>query len=184
MKGKSNLLTLALLGIFINALNPILQARAEIPKDAYFMHMNYAPKIHANKDDIWRFTIYNAKCMTNESGEAWFFFVFYIDGTPWWDEYNNTRYKIWRCDKGNMIINSYRIDEWNVMEPHTREVKVELYWYFNGEPYLKDAVFFSFDITVLLPLYNIYAFSYLVVYLIVCFILLFNFYITALEFEE
>jgi len=184
MKSKSNLLTLALLGIFINALNLIPQAGAETPRDAYFIRVNYTPKIQANKADTWIFTIYNAECMTNENGEAWFFLVFYIDGESWWDEYNKTSYKIWRCDKGDNVTKGYGVEGVKTMEPLTREIKVELYWYSNGERYLEDALSFSIDVTLLLPLYHIYVSSYLIVYLIACAMLLLNYYITALEYEE
>jgi len=157
------------------------QASAEGTKEVYFASIRYVPRIPANDTDTWSLTVHNINCTNNGTGQAWFFLAFYIDGESWWDEYNNTNYRIWRCDKGQTVTNSYKIDAWNVMEPVTRNVKVELYWYLDGKYYLKDVASFNIDIALFLPLHHIYVFGYLVVYLMACFILFLNLYVTGLE---
>jgi hypothetical protein len=160
--------------------NTLYQARSEETKDVYFVQIGYSQNIPAGKADVWSFTVHNVNCAANENGEAWFFFKFYIDGKTWWDEYNSTNYKMWRCDKGETITNNYRIEGWNAIEPVTREIKTELYWYHNGEYHLKDTTSFSINITLFLSLSHIYATSYFVFYLISFFMLLLYYYLTAL----
>lgn len=184
MKSKSS--ALLILAIFIcieflaNASSTLTSAKLEEAKDVYVVQIEYSENIPAGKADTWSFTVHNLNCTANENGEAWFFLKFYIDGKTWWDEYNSTNYRMWRCDKGKTITKNYCIEEWNTIEPVTREIKTELYWYNNGEYQLKDAVSFNINIALCIPPSHIYATSYLAFYLMAFFILLLYYYLTAL----
>jgi uncharacterized protein YxeA len=166
-----NLTFIVLIVISTGMLN-IPFAESNKTKDNYFVKIVYSQKLYAKESDTWSITIYNVNCSENESGEAWFFFRFYLDGELWWNEYENTSYKIWRCDKGRTVTHSYYIKGWDVLRPLTRDIKIELYWYYDGEQHFKDSTFFSIDIILHLPLKNIYPLSYLTIYLIACLILL------------
>jgi hypothetical protein len=184
MKTKPSAMLILAIFIYIDVLtdefNILTSAKNEETKDAYVISVEYSENIPAGKEDTWSITVHNLNCAANENGEAWFFFKFYIDGEPWWDEYKSTDYKMWRCDKGKTITNNYHINGWNIIEPVTREIKTELYWYDNDECHLKDAVSFNINITMCVSFSHIYAISYLTFYLMAFFALLLYNHLTAL----
>jgi hypothetical protein len=169
--------------IFTNNLN-LAVATPEGEKDAYIMHVTYNAKIRAQTLDLWNLTVHNINCAENDQGEAWFFFRFYLYSELWWDEYNSTSYRTWLCNKGDTVSRGYQIKGWNILEPASYNLKIELYCFHNGTFHLEDAISSSIVVTMLMSLQHIYAFSYLAVYLIACFILLFFYYIAGLGLEE
>jgi len=184
MESRRSLLILAfLVCILTNNLN-LATAMPEGKKDAYIKSLTYKSQIRAQTPDLWNLTVHNVNCAENDQGEAWFFFRFYIDGKLWWDEYNSTGYRTWLCHKGEFVSRGYQIKSWNILEPNSHDLKIELYRFHNGTFLLEDAITSSIVITMFMPLQHIYAFSYLAVYLIACFISLFFYHIAGLGLEE
>jgi hypothetical protein len=181
-KRKSSFLALTtLLGVLI-ALSFASAAKSETGgQQATFTQATYSATIHAGASDTWVFTVHNANCSGNEDAAARFFLKFYADEELFFDEYNSTSYKTWACSNGSTVWNSYKINPWNPMRPITHDMRVELYWYSNGTARLEDATSFTVAVTLHIPLQDIVATSYLVAYLIVCFLLLAYNYAEGLE---
>ena len=132
---------------------------------AYFLDIDYAAEIPAGEADRWSFTVRNENCGTPESGEAWFFLKIFIDDQLWWNEFNDTEYKIWRCDKGSTIKLTYIVAEWDEFTPRTHRVAVKLYYYYNNQSYLQDVRTFEVNVIVPMKISHLYAFSYMVLYI-------------------
>jgi len=107
--------------------------------DAYFTGVEYSLKIYQWTEDKWNFTVYNEDCSVDIWDRAWFFFKFYLNGSLWWDEYQETG--TWRLDKGSSATKTYTVSLGS--GPAIKDVKIELYWDYEGTPYLQDTISFS-----------------------------------------
>jgi len=114
-------------------------AHAQGAGDAYFTKVEYSSKVYELTQDKWNFTVYNANVQVDIWGRAWFFFKFYLDGSLWWDEY--TQAGSWQLDKGSSTTRTYTVSLGS--GPAVRNVKIELYWDYEGTPYLQDTTSFS-----------------------------------------
>jgi hypothetical protein len=153
-------------------------------KGAYIKNFMHKSEIYEQTRDIWNLTVYNVNYAENERGESLFFFKFYMEGELWWDEYTSTPYRVWPCSKGAFVSRGYQLAGWNVLEPQSRTIKIELYRFCNNTFYLEDTVYSNITIIMVIPLQHIYALSYFAVYLIACFLLLAFHYIAGLTQEE
>jgi hypothetical protein len=156
-------------------------AQAQGGRNAKITQVNYQATIPSGTPDTWSFTIHNTNCSENKEGMAQFFFEFYIDGSLSFDEYTSTAYRTWNCTEGQTVSNSYESTGWSTSAPETHNVRIELYWFYNGTSYLEDTAMFNVEVTVFMPLQDIYATSYLALYLIACFLLLIYDYVLSLE---
>lgn len=160
------------------------QALTSGEKGAHISEFNHKSTIYQQTSEIWNLTVYNAEYGENDSGEAWFFFRFYIDENLWLDEYNSTEYKVWLCRKGTATSRIYKVKGWDVLEPQNLGIKIELYRFYDGKFYLEDTICSNVTIVMTLPIQHIYIFSYFAAYLIACFLLLAIYYISELTSEE
>ena len=149
--------------------------------NAMITKVKYGATVPSGVSDNWIFTVHNKNCSGNDEGSAQFFFEFYVDGSLSFDEYNSTTYRTWNCSKGQTVSNGYMILGWSTAVPLTREVRVELFWFHNGTSFLEDTADFAVGVTVLMPLQDIYATSYLAVYVIAFILLLMYDYVLSLE---
>ncbi len=173
MKNRSCILLILpiTMGILINSSNPMSPVNTQGGENAYFTKVEYPEsKIYQANKDEWSyrvcFTVYNVNCAVDTSGRAWFFFKFYRNDELWWNEYNNTLYKTWQCNKSSTVRREYvgSIPVWR--GPETHDFKIELYWDCEGTHCLQDTT--SFTITCVLFIHSllleIEAMSYLSVY--------------------
>ena len=107
--------------------------------DAYFTGVEYSLKIYQWTQDKWNFTVYNAHCAVDIWGRAWFFFKFYLDDSLWWDEYQEAG--SWQLNKGSSTTRTYTVSLGS--GPAIKDVKIELYWDYEGTPILEDTAYFS-----------------------------------------
>jgi len=179
---KFNFLFLvAFLSLFI-VLSAAVPVRSEAEqKNANFVKVTYAPRILAGAKDIWTFVIYNANCSESGQNTARFFLVLYTDNELWLNEYNDTQYKTWSCNKTSTVTHNYNIREWQAIRPTSHDLRVELYWANNGTFRLEDTTSFTIDVMVHIPLQHIFATGYIAAYLIACFVLFFYVYIKGLD---
>jgi len=164
MKSKCLLTSISFL-MSVSILFCMSLATLKAKSGAYFLDIDYAAEIPAGEADRWSFVVRNENCGTSESGEAWFFLKIFVDDQLWWNEFNDTEYKIWRCDKGSTIKLTYIVAEWNEFTPRTHKVAVELYYYYNNQSYLQDVRTFEVNVTVPMMISHLYAFSYMVLYI-------------------
>lgn len=113
--------------------------KAQGAGDAYFTGLEYSLKVYQWTEDKWNFTIYNANCEVDIWGRAWFFFKFYINDNLWWDEYQEAG--TWQLNKGSSKTRTYTVSLGS--GPTTKNVKIELYWDYEGTPYLQDTTYFT-----------------------------------------
>jgi hypothetical protein len=158
---------------------PYAQAQGE--GNAKFTQVKYQAITPSGTPDTWTFTIHNTNCSENDEGTAQFFYRFYVDGSLSFDEYNSTTYRTWNCTEGQTVSNSYTVSAWSTTTPVTHDIRIELYWLHNDTSSLEDTAQFTISVTVFMPLQNIYATSYLALYLIACFLLLLYDYVLSLE---
>lgn len=158
---------------------PSAQAQGE--GNAKFTQVKYQARIPSGTMDTWSFVVHNTNCSENDEGMARFFFEFYVDDSLSFDEYNSTAYRTWNCTRGQTVSNSYSVSGWSTITPLTQDVRIELYWFHNGTSSLEDTALFKVGVSVFMPLQDIYATSYLVLYLIACFLLLMYDYLLSLE---
>ena len=184
MESRRSLLILAFLVCILTNNLDLATAMPEGKKDAYIKSLTHKSQIRAQTPDLWNLTVHNVNCAENDQGEAWFSFKFYLNGELWWDESDSTGHRTWLCHKGEFVSRGYQIEGWNIPEPNSRDLKIELYRFHNGTFLLEDTMTSSIVITMFMPLQHIYAFSYLAVYLIAQFISLFLYYVAKLGFEE
>lgn len=176
---------LLILAIFASALlNPnfVLSVKGQ-RGNAYFTSIEY-PKSHIyqyNKD-FWNFSmrpiVHNENCAVDDLGQAWFFFKFYRDGELWWNEYNDTTYKIWQCSLNHTVKCDYEILIPTWIGPKNYDCKIELYWDNGGSLQLLDTTRFS--VTCVLAVYPSYitVVSYFFVYSLAAFLLIFYLLLT------
>jgi hypothetical protein len=158
---------------------PSAQAQGE--GNAKFTQVNYRATLPSGTPDTWSFTVRNTNCTENDEDMAQFFFEFYVDGSLSFNEYNSTTYRTWNCTEGQTVSLSYPIVGWSTIVPETHDIRVELYWFYNGTSCLEDTALFNVDVTVFMPLQDIYATSYLALYLGACLLLLLYDYVLSLE---
>ncbi len=133
---------------------------------AYFTKVKYPEEAPQEKNVFLIFVVYNKNCTTIGEDSGSFFLKFYVDDDLWWNEYNNTDYQIWSCDRENSTVRAYIMSLWYSMKPRIHDVKVELYWYDGNEPHLQDIAYFSLTVLVYATPTNLIIFSYLIVYLL------------------
>lgn len=185
MKGRSLALiffasmSFVTLFVFITYPNFMSSPDSKGARGAYFTQVEYPAVAYEGKDSVWNLTIYNKNCTTNGEGNASFFFKFYLDGDPWWNEYNNTDYKTWQCNKGNLVTRLYTISTWNTMKPVNHELKIELYCYNGSISQLQDAASLPVSVAIHTEPSNLIISSYITVYLIPIFLLGFYMFITG-----
>jgi hypothetical protein len=179
---KYSLLALtALLGVLI-ALSFASAGKSETgEQQATFAHVTYSATIHAGDGDTWIVTVRNRDCSGDNETAAQFFLKFYADGELFFDEFNSTSYKTWPCLNGSTVANRYKIAPWSTMRPVSHDIRVELYWYSNGAAHLEDVASFMVAVTIHMALQDIFATSYLIGYVIACFVLLAYNYAEGLE---
>ena len=171
----------AFLSFFI-VLCIVVPARSEAEqKNASFVKVTYTPRILAGANDNWTFVIYNANCSENGQNTARFFLVLYTDNELWLNEYNDTQYKTWSCNKTSTVTHSYNIRGWQAIRPTSHDLRVELYWANNGTFRLEDTTSFTIDVIVHISLQHIFATGYFAAYLLACFVLFSYVYIQGLN---
>lgn len=155
MKSKGCILLL-MLAILTNSPNLMPKVNAQGAGDAYFTEVEYPKsKIYQADASAWRFTIeltvHNVNCSADIWGRAWFFFIIYKDGELSWNEYNDTTYKTWQCNKSTQVRAriAASIPTWS--GPKTYNYKIELYWDYEGTPYLQDTTSFTITLALFIP---------------------------------
>jgi 5-hydroxyisourate hydrolase-like protein (transthyretin family) len=144
MKNISCTSVLAILSIiFVSALvtnsGLVPFVNAQGVGDACFTGVEYSLKIYQWTQDKWNFTVYNAHCAVDIWGRAWFFFKFYLDDSLWWDEFQEDG--SWQLNKGSSTTHTYTVSLGS--GPAIKDVKIELYWDYEGTPILEDTTYFS-----------------------------------------
>jgi len=177
---------LLILAIFASVLlnNPNVMTLAEGQRgDAHIKRVEYpASKIYQYNKEIWNFTVRpvvrNENCAVDDLGQAWFFFKFYRDSELWWNEYNDTTYKVWQCNLNHTVRCGYELIIPTWMGPKNYDFKIELYWDNKGSPQLLDTIRFS--VTCVLAVHPSYitVISYLFVYSLAAFLLIFYLLLT------
>jgi len=138
---KLAIVVVIMLSAVISNSNLVPSVNAQGAGDAYFTAVEYSLKVYEWTEDKWNFTIYNKNCAVDIWGRAWFFFKFYLDDSLWWNEYTDTAYKTWQCNKGSSVTRTYTVYLGD--GPDVKNVKIELYWDYAGTPYLQDTITFS-----------------------------------------
>ena len=175
------LFLLAFLSFFF-ILGVAVPARSEAEqKNANIVKVSYNPRIPAGAKSTWTFVIYNANCSENGQNMARFFLVLYTDNELLLNEYNDTQYKTWSCNKTSTVTRNYNIRAWQDMRPTSHDLRAELYWTDNSTFRLEDTTSFTVNVIVHIPLQHILATGYLAVYLIVCFVLFYYVYVKGLD---
>jgi len=180
MKTGTIILTasIALLCIFV-ALSSLPSSSGQNEAGASFVSAKYKTKVHSYTSEVWNFTIHNTNCSGNSADEAQFFLNIYLDGSLWFDEYNDTTRKTWPCSVGKTVSHVY-LKDWPEAQPFKHDLRVELYWYYNGTSRLQDTLSFSTSVGVPVSLQHIIPTSYLAVYLMACALLLTYDYVASL----
>lgn len=175
------ILTCICIGFVANSLNSMPSPNKKV-KDAYFTRVEYPKsKIYQDKN-VWNFTViltvYNVNCTVDNQRNASFFLKFNRDGEVSWNEYNDTAYKVWECNKGSTVRRGYilKIPTWR--SPNTYNYKTELYWDYEGTSYLQDTT--TFSVTCVLRDPPLQIFSYLSVYSFITTVLIIYFLTTCL----
>jgi hypothetical protein len=180
-KNLNFLLLVAFLSFFI-VRSIVVPAGSEAEqKNASFVKVTYTPRILAGAQDTWTFVIYNANCSENGQNTARFFLVLYTDNELWLNEYNDTQYKTWSCNKTSTVTHNYNIRGWQAVRPTSHDLRVELYSTNNDTFRLEDTASFTIDVMVHIPLQHIFATGYFAAYLIACFVLFLYVYIKGLD---
>lgn len=171
----NNNLIVLMLTIFVCVLVNILSSAplplAQAEKGAYFTKVEHPrSKIYQANVKEWSFymdlNVFNANCSGDLLDEAWFFLKVYVNDELWWNEYNDTTYHFWQCNKGSTVQLRYRANIPTWKKPNNYHLKVELYWYHNDTPYLQDTTSFVVSCVLFINLRHQIAFSYLSVYLL------------------
>lgn len=165
------LMLLVIAFILINYSNLMPSPNTQGAHDAYFTKVEYQATTYQHTNDTWSLIIYNKNCTTSGEGNASFFLIFYLDDDLWWNEYNDTDYKTWECNKEEMVICRYTVPSWNTIKPVVHYVKAELYWYNRNASLIQDVVSFTISVVIHVETSNLMIFSYLTVYLIAIFFL-------------
>lgn len=148
-------------------------------RDASFTKVRYPTLCYEGEKSKWILTIYNQNFTADSEENAYFYFMFYLDDSIWWNEYNNTNYKIWQCKRGSSVTRSYGVSSWNIIKPIVHNLKIELYSYYGNSSQLQDVVQFPIKVAIHAELSNLMVFSNLVVYLLVISLLGFCMLITG-----
>ena len=186
MKSRSGvllILTIAM-GILIDSSNSMPSVNTG-GGGASFTKVEYPKsKTYQVNNSVWSykvyFTVYNKNCSVDTSGRARFFFKFYQNGEPWWNEYNDTTYRTWQCNIGFQVRLRYIINIPIWQGPDTFDFKIELYWDYDDTPYLQDTTSFTVACVLFTHLFpfQLTVFSYLCVYLFITIFLILYFWTT------
>jgi membrane protease YdiL (CAAX protease family) len=173
MKNRSLILiffvltVLAVLFSLVNYSNLTPSRNMEEARAAYFTKVEHPATAYEGKNFVFSFTVYNKNCTTNGEGNAYFYFMFYVDGDVWWSEYNNTDYRIWQCNMGSSVTRGYVVPPWGTIKPVVHDVRIELYWHYGNVSQLQDVVSFDVPVAVHAELGSLTISSYLFIFLIV-----------------
>jgi membrane protease YdiL (CAAX protease family) len=159
----------------INYSNLIPSANTEGACSAYFARVKHSATAYEGKNFVCSLSIYNKNCTTDGEDNAYFYFMFYLDGDLVWNEYNSTDYQIWQCNRGSSVTRGYAFPSWDTIKPVVHDLKIELYWYDGNSSRVEDVVSFSVSVVVHVEPANLMIFSYVFLYLMS--ILLLGFYI-------
>jgi membrane protease YdiL (CAAX protease family) len=133
---------------------------------AYFTKALYPSMSYQGEKTVLSLTIYNKNCTVDDEDYGSFFFLLYLDGDQWLNEYNDTDYKTWRCDKESSITRCYIVLSWETLKPVVHSISVELYWFDGKTPHLQDNISFSIPVAVYVGPTNLIILSYQITYLI------------------
>jgi membrane protease YdiL (CAAX protease family) len=138
---------------------------------AYFVNVGYPATAYAGENSSLSFVVYNKNCSANGMGYANFYLVFYVDGDVWWNEYNNTDYKTWKCSVGSSVALSYSLSSWDTAMPVAHDMMIELYSYNGNASQLQDVASFSVSVAVHAGLGSLIISGYVFLFLIALFFL-------------
>jgi membrane protease YdiL (CAAX protease family) len=181
MKSRSLILiffvltVLAVLFSLVNYSSLTPSRNTEGARAAYFTKVKHPATAYEGKNFTCSLTIYNKNCTTDGEDNAYFYFMFYLDGDLWWSEYNNTDYQIWQCNRASSVTRGYIVSSWHTTKPVVHDLKIELYWYDGNASRVEDFVSFSVSVAVHVEPANLMIYSYVFVYLMSIFLL--GFYI-------
>lgn len=177
------LITAIILAVLLASDFTLIFLKLNDTEDGYITKVVYPSKVfRSDRKILWRFVVHNVNCSENDDGEAWFFFISYINDAVWVNEYNDTTYQYWSCEKGETIARIYQISAFDwVVRPVRQNVRVELYWHYGNNSYLMDSINFTFDVWIKMPLNNLYALGYFAIHLIACLVLFFYYQCENME---
>lgn len=161
------LTALAVLFSLVNYSNLTPSRNTEGARAAYFTKVKHPATAYEGKNCTFSFTVYNKNCTTNGEGNAYFYFMFYLDGDVWWSEYNNTDYQIWQCNTGSSVTRGYLVPSWGTIKPVVHDLRIELYWYDRNVSQLQDVASFSISVAVHVEPGSLIISSYVFVFVIV-----------------
>jgi len=164
------------MGTFVSYSNHMSLAEAQETKGAYIKEVEYPKyKIHQKNDEVWSFQIEvvvdNIDCSNDGSEKALFFFKMYINDALWWNECNETSYRLWECTGGSTITRHYRISVPIWLGPNNHLFRIELYWYNNGTAYLQDAASFMVTCALRVSVHHQFPLAWLSLYILTIFLL-------------
>jgi membrane protease YdiL (CAAX protease family) len=161
------LIVLAVLFSLVNYSNLTPSRNTEGACVAYFTKVEHPATAYEGKNCAFSLTVYNKNCTTNGEGNAYFYFMFYLDGDVWWSEYNNTDHQIWQCSMGSSVTRGYLVPSWGTTRPVVHDLRIELYWYDGNVSQLQDVVSFPISVVVHVELGSLIISSYVFVFVIV-----------------
>jgi len=156
------LAVLAVLFSLMNYSNLASSRNTEGVHGGYFTKVGHPATAYEGKNCVFSFTVYNKNCTTNGEGNASFFYMFYVDGYVWWNEYNSTGYQIWHCNIGASVTRSYAVPPWRTMEPVVHDLRIELYSYDGNVSQLQDVVSFPISVVVHFEIESMIISSYII----------------------
>jgi len=156
------LTVLAVLFSLVNYSNLTPSRNTEEAYGAYFTKVGHPATAYEGKNSTFSFTVYNKNCTTNGEGNAYFYFMFYLDGDMWWNENNSTDYQIWQCNMGSSVTRSYAVPPWRAMKPVVHDLRIELYSYDRNVSQLQDVVSFPISVVVHVEIESMIISSYII----------------------
>jgi membrane protease YdiL (CAAX protease family) len=133
---------------------------------AYFAKVEYPATTYGTENYTFGFAVYNKNCTTNGELNAKFYFLFYVDGSVWWNEDNSTEYQTWQCSMGSSVARIYSFSSWDTGTPTVHDVRIELYWYNGNVSKLEDVASFSISVIVHVELGSLIISGYVFIFLI------------------
>jgi membrane protease YdiL (CAAX protease family) len=140
-------------------------------RGAYFTKVGHPAMVYEWKNSTFSFMVYNKNCTASGEGNASFYFMFFVDGDVWLNEYNGTGYHIWHCNMGGSITRSYAVPPWRTIKPVIHDLRIELYWYDKNVSQLQDVASFRIPVVVHVEIKSMIISSYLILLVIVLLLL-------------
>lgn len=147
-------------------------------RDAYLTEVRHQATAYEGSNFTLSLVTYNRNCSSDIEGRAVFYFLFYLDGDLWWNEYNNTQYQTWSCKKESSVTRSFSVPTWYSIRPAVHDLKIVLYWYDGNVSRLQDTVSFPVSVAVHVDRDNLVIYSYVIICLAAVFVL--GFYMTTI----